>query len=783
MMRKLFNYSAALIILSALCFDCAAQSVSIIKDVVYRNKGAVKVDESSISVYTSAKAGDELDRQVVSRDIKTLLSTDRFSSVDALLEPVDGGLRLVYVVEARRQLTGEIAISGEDSVSESKIIKLLELLPGDFVDDEIVETRLQKVKEEYRQRYFKEVKTSYTITTATNDAALVQLSIAIDEGELYKVNQVSFSGNKNATDSELKAAVTQPAWWNPGWIFKKRRFEGFELEHDRQQIRSLYTDKGYLDVSISQPDSRKDEDGRYLIRYNIDEGIRYAIGDVTIKGIAKFQESELRKVMTIKKGGVASASRISQTEGKLEDYYGSRGYIDTTVKALFVPDPAKGILDITYVINESGLVKLRNVVIRGNTKTKDKVIRRELLVYPGDVYDSVRVRTSESRISNLGFFENIRSYPVETASPDYRDLTLEVDEKSTGRFMVGAGFSSIDKIIGYVELTQGNFDLFGWPYFTGGGQKLKLHAEYGQTRQEYSVALVEPWFLDRQLSLGVDAYHREVQYDEYDVVTTGTGIGLGKKLPGANRLDLRYSLEKNELGNDVDTNMYYTVDGEPYSFTNAEEYVMSTVGLTLTHDERNNPFLPTRGNKVSLGGTVSGGILGFDTDIYGFNLRAYQYVPTFGKQYIGLRFMYETVETYGDTAEIPTFERLYIGGGRTIRGYEYRDVGPKVYRPQYPAPGEPVYHQPIGGKSLGFASIEYSFPIVAILRFATFFDIGNVWEESFDFQADNYASSAGAGIRLDVPGFPIRFDYAKPVKKDDPYTDTQAWNIWIGYDY
>jgi len=199
----------------------------------------------------------------------------------------------------------------------------------------------------------------------------------------------------------------------------------------------------------------------------------------------------------MKTGDAASAEKIESTRKRLRDVFGSRGYLDTRVQTVYDADPANGVVDIRFDIDEGEMNTIRNITIRGNTRTRDKVIRRELLVYPGEIYNEVKVRRSERIVQNLGFFETVRSDAVDTLVRGQKDLVLTVEEKRTGQFMLGAGFSSIDKMVGFIEMSQGNFDINGWPYLTGGGQKLKLSGQFGSRRTEAAVSFVEPWFLDR----------------------------------------------------------------------------------------------------------------------------------------------------------------------------------------------------------------------------------------------------------------------------------------------
>ena len=565
------------------------------------------------------------------------------------------------------------------------------------------------------------------------------------------------------------------------WL-KPVKYDHSSLSMAHEKILTVYRDRGYLDVRVEPLRKMRDKDGNVVVEAVIHEGPQYHVGRVQLggSGLGIFPESVLMNAVKLTSGAVASEKAIRDSANALRDVFGVKGYVNTMVNPVKDVNPSTGIANLRYNIREGTQAHIRNIVIQGNARTRDKVLRRELLVSPGDLYNEVKVRRSEGILTNLGFFSSVRAQPLDTRVPGQKDLLISVQEKRTGQFMVGAGFSSIDRLTGFLEISQGNFDLFGWPNFTGGGQKLKLHLEAGTRRKDLSLSFIEPWFLDRKLSLGVDLYNRELDYTDYDVKRVGTAVSIAKPLPGPNRIRFTYRLESKKIQDIADTNRYVYLESptESYYFTEEENYTKSSLRVSLRHDTRNHPFLPSRGNRVSVFSSLAGGPLGFDTDLYGMGFRSSSYVSPWFHHVISLRMRYEIVNNYGGTDEIPIDDRLYIGGGRTVRGYEYRGVGPKVVRADRD-PGDTDY-RPVGGKTLAMASVEYTIPIVKAFRIATFFDIGNVWRDAYDTSFANMASGAGIGIRLDMPGFPIKIDRAWAVSKDSEFTDEDKWVIWIG---
>ncbi|MCA1808388.1 MAG: BamA/TamA family outer membrane protein [Lentisphaerae bacterium] len=414
------------------------------------------------------------------------------------------------------------------------------------------------------------------------------------------------------------------------------------------------------------------------------------------------------------------------------------------------------------------MVNIRYIDIRGNTRTKDKVIRRELLVYPGELYDMVRVRRSERILQNLGYFSKVASYPRETREPFSDDLVYEVEESRTGQFMVGAGYSSVDEVIGFAELSQGNFDLLGWPHFIGGGQKLRLRAQVGTAMQDYLISFVEPWFLDRKLSLGLDLYNttRSNLSDYYNEERLGAAVTLGKPLRGYfHRANLRYSLEEITIYNISD-------DAVQRIKNEAGARTVSSLKLTFIHDTRDNMFVPTSGVRNTLAARVSGGPLGFDTDMYGLEADYSVYFPLWFGHVFNLRGWAAVVQEYGDDDDVRLFDRLFLGGARTLRGFKYRYVSPYEE-------GEPI-----GGKTAALAAAEYTVPLTRqVLRLAFFYELGNVWLDAYEMN-EEYNSDVGIGLRLNIPGFPIRLDYAWPLEVSGDVARTSArFNFWLGYGF
>lgn len=767
---------------------CRVVAAATIGSIEVESVGPGRADPTFVKAHVQLEPGDGFSAAVAAQDVKRLLETERFTDVRVdVRNPREAEVEVVYTVQPRLRLVGTPSIEGNQVLRDRKVRNELDLNRGDLVDDQVVAVAVQRLLDVYREKHYRQARVDWNLAVTNAERGLATLSVVIDEGQRELVRGIDVAGNTVLSDSDLKRELKLPWILNPYRWFVPRRYGFVDLEEVESDVLGAYLDAGYLDAKVDVSVKTKADGGRRA-QVEILEGALYRIGQVVIEGVTLFPEAAIRDQIRLQSGAVASIGAIESAARAVQAYYGNQGYLATVVRPVLTPDMSALTLDVRFRVREGERVSIRNIVIEGNSRTRDKVIRRELLVYPGEVYNQARVERSQRRLQNLGFFESVRVLPRATGRESERDLVFATTEKRTGQFMVGAGFSSVDDLLGFVELSQGNFDLLGWPYFTGGGQKLRLRAQMGSTRSDYRLTFTEPWFLDRRLALGLDVYRRERDFDEYDLKSTGFSVSIGKSLPLASRLNVRYTLEQTEVTDVGDTNTYFFLDtfdfasqtGEPYSFENEEDRISSSLSLSLSQDTRNNPFVPTRGFRWSLYYTLTGGIMGFDTDIYNVGFQHTGYLPLWLGHVLSLRTEVEFVDAFDDTDEVPLADRLFLGGGRTLRGYEFRDVGPKVIRP---LGDDDYFHRPYGGLSLFSANLEYTIPIVDALRFGIFYDIGNVWSDRFSVDFDDLASSAGIGLRIDMPGFPIRVDRAWPVDPDDDFTDEDAWSIYIGYDY
>ncbi len=718
-------------------------------EIVIENCGKGPLDEDSVLVCVSATVGSEFSQSVVNRDIKALQKTGRYSVVDVNVGSSAGAVVLTYRVGSK-PILHRIVISGADYMGNKKVRKLLELEIGDPVDDAVLGAKIYAVMAKYRKAYFMEPKIEWRIDE-DEPKGVADVTMTVKEGPRAKIHDIIFDGNHAFKDKDLRDVMklNRFRWFNPWhWVSGVGRLERDTLAGDMIAVRDFYRASGFLDVKIGTPEINLDVDGHLLLKVKVEEGVCYKIGTVSLSGVSLFPEEDVREAIFLQPDATASQADINTITRRVREYFGSRGYIDTVVTPLIVPKKG-GVVDIEFAVKEGSLAKVRDIRIEGNRITKDKVIRRELIIYPGDVYNETKVRVSESRLRNLGYFDRVITHNERTSTSGLYDLVYEVKEHQMGRMSVGAGFSTIDKVSGFFEISHGNFDLGSWPPI-GAGQKLNFRTTIGTERRDFSLSFVEPWFLNRKLSLGVNLFSHERRFlsDDYDQKNDGASLSLTRPFGRFKRLGLTYAIEKYNI---------YNLSDDASDRIRQEEgkRTKSSLTLALTRDTRDNYLIATHGNRTRVSVMGAGGILQGETDIYSVQLRTSQYWTPWLDHVFSLRGQAGVVDYYGDSDHVPIFDRFFLGGPFTMRGFDYRDVGPVDDDAE-----------PVGGNSRLFGSAEYTIPVVEGVRFAGFYDIGMVWEDAWDFDS-SLNSDIGIGVRFDIPMFPIRFDYAWPLETDE----------------
>jgi outer membrane protein insertion porin family len=773
----------------------ASVSVALIRDNLKLKSGAV---------YVPGMASD---------DVHSLYATGQFYNVRISTEPADNGnIVLTYLVQVRPRIT-EINFEGNVKMKTSKLKKKVTVKVGDAMDEQKMFTDVQEIKKLYEKSGYADTKVKYIISGDLETTGHGTVTYQVTETPRVKITQITFFGAEAYPAKDLRSVCkikTRGMW---SWLTGSGYFKQDEFDGDADLLTEYYHSHGYLDFEIKDVKLEHPTTNTMVIKYYLFEGRQYKVGNIKFSGEKIFSDQEIIS-------GLAAVQKFENSKAKLgphglpmdttntftpqglekdteavRDFYGSKGYIEIAqgreLRVQTVPNVQEGTMDLDFQVGECQVSRVQKIDIRGNIKTKDKVIRRELAIYPGDVFDMVRVKISKQRLEGLQYFErvNLRPEPTEPPMVGRKNLIVNVEEQNTGNLGVGGGFSSVDALFAYAEISQGNFDLFHPPYFTGGGQKVRLRMTLGTERQDYELFFTEPWFMGRKLALDVYLFHHQYNYASpsgiYDETRTGGKVSLTRAL-GSDFLIGSVSYTAEQVGIDLRSGWHGWENTFPvHTPPNVPNDILDQVGdsfyqrlgSSLAYDTRNSVKLPNRGQRSEVDAEMSFG----PTLFYKLEAKSAWYFP-------GL-FTGHVLELGGRTGvaksiqggETPFYDRYYLGGLYSLRGFGYREVAPR--EPETPAV---TTTEPIGGDTYWFGSAEYSLPIIekdggVSLRFALFYDIGSVRRDSYSYALD-YLDNWGLGMRLNIPKLgPLRLDYGIPIQGDKYNNGGGEFQFGFGY--
>ena len=677
--RLVLAFLVAFLLMEFGGFAAFAQTGAIVRSIDVQFAGPKTLSRERILSQIRTAVGEPYSDSVVEQDIRNLYKTGEVQNVRIFGEPSGDGVKVVVVVQTRA-IVKEIEIDGAQRFKAQRVRKEIKIrVNAPASEDSLVEAR-QKIIDLYRRTGYNDVGVEYRLDT-DESRGTSRLVFTINEGEKGTVSRLRFEGNTAFSDRTLRHQMKTKPKTVISFLDKSGRLDETQFQADLDSVREWYQNHGYVDVEIKEV--RKERvNGRMTLVMVVNEGVKYHVGKISFAGFKATTEDKLRATIKMKEGAIYSPKALKDDTKTLADAYGSGGYVDLDLRPHSTAS-GPGQIDVTYNVQEGVRSFVQRINIVGNTRTKDKVIRREVLIVPGDIFSTTRVETTKKRLDNLGYFSKVETYPQESDVPGRKDLTIQVEEKRTGTLNFGAGFSTIDSLVGFVELAQGNFDIMNWPAFTGAGQKFRIKLQYGTQRKDFLINLTEPFFLDRPLSLGGQAFYSEADFlsSIYSQRNYGFAIDLRKPINPFLAVSLDYRLEEIELFN-VSSGVSQQILLEEGS------RLKSQVGTTIYWDTRDNPFLTRKGHRVVYSPYVAGGFLGGDTQTYGFDLEASQYFHLWWDNILLINGEVAVVSTWGNGDDVPIFDRIFLGGSNNLRGFDFRDVGPKD-----------VNGEPLGGKS------------------------------------------------------------------------------------
>jgi len=714
-------------------------------------KGNKNISTNTIISKMKTRVGSPYQENIISDDLKRLYLLGFFSDIKIDSEPYKEGVKVIITV-AERSVIEKITFSGirRLTMREEKIKESLKSKEGQYLDYPSLAEDTKNIKKLYEKIGYGQAEVNYKVDI-NKDTAKARIEFSVDEGKRIRVKNIFVEGNNHYSDKRiLKLMKTKRAWF-----FNAGALKDEVLTEDIERIKSFYHRQGFTDVAVDY-EIKSDARRPYLyITIKIQEGKKYLVGNVTIQGNEKISQNDiLLKLKDCVPGKVFSTEALKQDIVNIQGLYFDRGYIFAQVQEATSLNSYTGRIDITYKIAENEIAYVDKIKIRGNVKTRDVVIRRELRIKPGDKFDGDKLKRSKERLQNLGFFEEVNYDTENTNVADKKDLVVEVKESKTGAFSFGGGYSSVDEFVGFAEIEQKNFDWKNFPYFTGAGQDLKLRASIGTITNSFDLSFTNPWVFDYPVSFGFDAYRRSHDR-ESDI-----GYGYSEKILGG---DLRLGKELSEY---VKGNLMYRYDiiditdmTDNATDDLKREYgknTISSAGFGLTYDSTDNAFDPTKGDILSGSWECAGGPFAGDKNFIKFFGRGSHYVPLLRGSVLEFRGRVGMGKPYGDSDVIPIYERFFAGGAYTIRGYNERKVGPI----------DSVSKDPLGGESLLVGNIEYTYPLFSFIKLASFYDTGNVWSQMGKIGSGGFKSGVGLGVRIKTPVGPVMLDYGIPLNKE-----------------
>jgi len=740
--------AAALVL--AFLSGAAGARAQIISDV--RLSGNLRVESALIDQKISTKPGQPLDRNQVREDVKQIFSLGFFEDVSVEID--EAGV-LTYQLKEKPALR-KWEIKGQNKITEDDLREAVQLKPHEILMKKDLDDATEAILAHYRENGFYLASAVPEIKPVNDEKNQVDVAFKIDEGGEVKVKDLNLIGLKNIERKDLKKYIsTQPAGsWS--WLTNKGEFKEAELERDLEMIRAYYLNNGYIDASVNPPLVSLTPDRQWLkIDIPIEEGEYFEFGAIEFSGDIEFPIKELEDAANITTGEAFKSDNFRKAIQNIETIYGDLGYAFAKVDPATRIDKEKHVVNINFIIKKGELAHIGRITVKGNTKTRDRIVRREMALVEGEMYNGTKINKSKENIQRLGFFEVVALNAKARPETNLVDIEIEVEEKPTGSFTFGGGYSSVDHLMGMANVSHRNF--------LGYGYQLGLSANFGTTRETYSFTFNNPRIFDSNIYSGVDFYKSIRAYSDYDKDAVGGTLKLGAALDHDWKTRWAYRLEKADVQN-------VNEDASSLLKRQKGKTITSSITTSLSYDSRDNPWDPQKGTNAEWSVEWAGGLLKGDSAFlkYGFDLSKYR--PLWWEHVLVLHGRIGFVHSLMNR-EIPVFERYYLGGITSLRGFDPRSVGPV----------DEKTGDVIGGDKELLFNIEYMFPLIkeAKVRGVVFYDAGNAWDQGEEYLKTKLRTSAGAGIRWFSPLGPLRIEWGYNLSPE-PGEEVSQWEFTIG---
>ncbi len=704
---------------------CAGEEALIYKITILGN---VKVEEGVIRGASRSREGGPFSTEQVREDLRSIFGLGYFTDVQVDIKSTPKGKEVIFIVVEKPSIK-EVVITGNQKVKMEDIKEKMTLMPRSILNLEKVKENAEQIRKLYFSKGYYGVKVENKIDYLENNEAVVTFKIV--EGPKGHIRKINIKGNKNIKSSELRKVMTTKQWNLFSIITKTGVLDEDILKNDLELLTAYYFDHGYLDAKISEPKIDFRDPKRIRIEIEIVEGPRYRFGNIDFKGNVLTTKEDLFKVLKIKRNDTYSMTAVRRDVGALTEKFANEGYAYVEVAPETSVDPKNLVVHLTFDIEKKRRVSFEKIQIVGNKKTRDKVIRRELRPAEGELYSVTGQNKSRDRLKRTGFFKEVEFTTSRGSTDDKINLDIKVEEAPTGALSFGMGYSSIEKVVGTASISDRN--LFGLGYHG------ILRFSLGQLTRDIRLSFTDPYFLGYPYAAGFDLYNERRDWTTYSYKITGGDIRFGKELTETIRADMMYKLENVDVYG-------VTNDATVLIKEQVGKKTTSALSLTLSMDTRNDFFVPTRGARHSLFIQDAGGILGWDNSFVKVVGETSWFFPMPLNTVLNLRVQAGFIQPYGGTTA-PIYEKLFVGGSGTLRGFEYGMAGP-IDRNK----------EPLGADKMVVFNSELIFPLSREmgLRGALFWDVGKGFDNLSDITP--LKTGLGVGIRWFSPFGPIRID-------------------------
>jgi outer membrane protein insertion porin family len=723
--------------------------------------GNQRIDTDAILQVVRTKIGDIFDPDIIASDIKSIYGMNYFNDVKVDVSEGPSGRTVTFILKEKPTIRN-IKFSGNKEISEKKIREVMDLKPFTVIQEKALQENAEKIRALYMEKGYIGTNILASVESISEHAA--DVIFEIKEGEQVHIESIEFQGNHAFSDKELKGLLEtseKRPLWIPSWRNIVALFKGDQaiykqdaLERDLGRIANYYHNKGYVDAKVGNPVVQRKDAGLY-ITIPIEEGDLYGVGKIEIEEDYFKDKEMLLSKLQIAQEPVFSRQILRKDLLKLTDLYADEGFAYADITPEFTKDPKNRLVNIKLLVDTGPHVKFERIEIVGNTRTRDKVIRRELRIKELEPFSASGIKKSNERLNRLGYFKDVNLVPTKGSSEEYMDLKVEVEEQATGTFSIGAGYSSVENLMLMGEISQRNF--------MGKGQTLSFRGIFGSETTRFSLNFVEPYLMDTRCLLGVEAYNWEYEYDDYTRESQGASVRLGYPLTDDLSGYVKLRMDDTDIEDYADNSSAIIMDS-------LDIHTTRSIGTGLTYDTRDDYYNPAHGWNNQAFIEYAGGFLGGDSAFIKLEGETGYYHPIWkdiiGHVKIGVGYM-----TEGSNGKLPIYEKFYLGGIDSLRGYKYGDVSPIDSRTG----------DRIGGEYMAYTQIETIFPLLKKmgLNGLCFLDMGNVWEEDTGYDLGDLRKSVGLGVRWLSPMGPLRVEWGYNIDKESG-DDTSNWEFRMG---